>query len=48
MESKYFLEEKYYAFDTKNKDFQKYLEKTTPEEYRIRNLMVGDTILEKC
>ena len=46
MKSEYVLK-KYYAFDTKNKKFQEYLEKTTPEEYRIRNLMVGDMVLER-
>lgn len=48
MKSKYILKNKYYAFDTKNKEFQEYLEKTTPEEYRMRNLIVGDTVLERC
>ena len=48
MKSKYILKKKYYAFDTENKEFQKYLEKTTPEEYRIRNLIVGDMVLKRC
>ncbi len=47
MKSKYVLKKKYYAFDTKNKEYQEYLEKTTPEEYRSRNLMLGDTVLER-
>lgn len=48
MKSQYILRRKYYTFDTKNKEFQEYLEKTTPEECRIRNLMVGDMVLERC
>ena len=48
MGSKYILKEVYYAFDTKNPDFQELLKNTTPEEYKRRNLMVGDTMLARC
>lgn len=48
LKSKYTLGEKQYAFETKNKEFQEYLERTTPEEYKIRNLLYGDTVLQRC
>lgn len=38
----------YYAFDTPNTDFQKFLMNTTPIEYRRRNLMVGNNVLHRC
>gem|GEM_PF-557805 len=38
----------YYAFNTKNPEFQQHLERTTPLEYKQRNLMVGNTSLERC
>lgn len=38
----------YYAFDTENPDFQKYLLQTTPYEYKKRNLMLGDNVLSRC
>lgn len=48
MKSQYFLEEKHYAFETENQEYRAYLEKTTPEEYKMRNLMLGDTVLQRC
>lgn len=47
-DTKYKLKEAYFAFDTENSDFQAYLIQTTPIEYKKRNLMVGNTILERC
>lgn len=47
-ERKYYLDSVYYALDTKNKEFQAYLMQTTPQEFKERNLMVGNTILERC
>lgn len=44
----YYLDSEYYAFNTKNTEFQEYLKSTTPEEYKKRNLYVGDTMLERC
>lgn len=44
----YYLDIKYYAFNTKNKEFQEYLKNSTPKEYKKRNLYVGDTMLERC
>lgn len=44
----YYLGQTYYAFDTQNPDFQKFLIQTTPNEYRKRNLMVGDSVLKRC
>lgn len=45
---KYTMKEIYYAFNTKNIEFQKYLEDTTPYEYKKRNLIVGESMLERC
>ncbi len=45
---KYVMKYIYYAFDTQNPEFQKYLRETTPEEYKKRNIMVGETMLERC
>jgi len=45
---KYIYPGTYYAFDTKNSDFQKYLAETTPDEYRQRNILVGNNALERC
>jgi len=47
-DKKYIFDGIYYAFNTKNPEFQKHLEETTPEEYKQRNLFVGDTSLERC
>jgi len=44
----YKLDTIYYAFDTKNPEFQGYLRQTTPKEYAARNLYVGETMLERC
>ena len=47
LERKYYLDSIYYAFDTKNEEFQAYLMQTTPHEFKERNLMVGDSLLER-
>lgn len=47
-EAKYMLKKIYYAFDTQNPEFQKYLSETTPDEYKKRNIMVGESMLERC
>lgn len=44
----YYMDEIYYAFNTENKNFQIYLQQTTPIEYKERNLLIGDSILERC
>ena len=44
----YTLKEIYYAFNTKNPEFQKYLKEVTPEEYKKRNLFIGENALERC
>ena len=44
----YFLDKIYYAYNTQNPDFQKYLMQTTLSEYKKRNLIVGDNILKRC
>lgn len=46
--SKYTLKEKYYAFNTENKEYQNFLENTTPVEYKSRNLIYGDSVLKRC
>ena len=46
--NKYFLSKAHYAFDTKNREFQHFLEISTPEEYKSRNLMYGDNVLQRC
>lgn len=45
---KYIYPGMYYAFDTKNPEFQNYLKENTPAEYRKRNIMVGNNALERC
>ncbi len=47
-EDKYVMKNIYYAFDTQNPEFQKYLSETTPDEYKKRNIMVGESMLERC
>lgn len=47
-EDKYVMKKIYYAFDTQNPEFQKYLSETTPDEYKKRNIMVGESMLERC
>lgn len=47
-EDKYVMKNIYYAFNTQNPEFQKYLSETTPDEYKKRNIMVGESMLERC
>lgn len=44
---KYKLKNEYYGNDTKNTDFQRYLEETTPVEFASRNLFVGSNVLSR-
>lgn len=48
LDERYVMQNMYYAFDTKNREFQDYLMRTTPQEFKRRNLIVGDTLLERC
>ena len=43
----YFLSVPYYAFDTKNKDYQELLAKTSPKEYAERNIFYGENVLRR-
>jgi len=36
-----------YAFNTKNKEYQKFLKETSPEEYSSRNLFYGNNVLKR-
>lgn len=47
-DKKYTLKKVYYALNTKDPKFQEYLRKTTPLEYKSRNLFVGETMLDRC
>lgn len=38
----------YYAFNTKMADYQEYLRQTTADEYKKRNLMLGEGVLTRC
>ena len=37
----------YYAFNTKMTDYQEYLRQTTADEYKKRNLMLGEGVLTR-
>ena len=41
----YIMPEPYYAQNTQNIDFQKYLVETSPPEYAARNVFFGDNVL---
>lgn len=43
----YFLSVPFYAFDTKNKDYQKFLMETSPKEYAQRNIFYGNNVLRR-
>lgn len=45
--NKYFYKGIYYAYNTKIDDFKKYLKINTPEEFKKRNLYVGENILKR-
>lgn len=44
----YVAETPYFAFDTDNPEFQKYLRETTPREYQWHNLFLGENILSRA
>lgn len=48
LNERYVLKEIYYAFDTMNPAFQKYLQETSLPEFKQRNLLLGDNILTRC
>jgi len=41
----YIMPEPYYACDTRNVEFQRFLHETSPPEYAIRNVFFGDNVL---
>ncbi|HIY84029.1 MAG TPA: hypothetical protein H9823_09325 [Candidatus Rubneribacter avistercoris] len=44
----YVAPEAYYAFNTRNPEFQEYLRKTTPREFQWHNLFLGENILSRA
>lgn len=46
-DKKYINSYEYYAFNTNISEYQKYLKKTSPKEFSIRNLYVGDNVLKR-
>lgn len=40
----YIAPEPYYAFNTENPDYQAYLRETTPKEYQLHNLYLGENV----
>ena len=46
-DKKFILKTPAYAFDTKNKEYQKLLKETTPAEYKTRNLFYGENVLKR-
>lgn len=45
---KYVLKDIHYAFDTKDREYQEFLQKNTPDEYKCRNLYYGEDVLKRC
>ena len=43
--SAYIMPKPYYAHNTQNIEFQKYLHETSPPEYIARNVLFGDNVL---
>jgi len=43
----YFMPKPYYARDTQNVEFQKYLFNTSPPEYTVRNVFFGHNVLQR-
>jgi len=41
----YIMPEPYYAHGTKNIEFQRYLFESSPTEYAVRNVFLGDNVL---
>ena len=41
----YIMPKPYYAHNTQNIEFQKYLHETSPPEYTARNVLFGDNVL---
>jgi len=41
----FFLKEPVYALDTKNSEYRTFLEETSPEEYKQRNIFYGENVL---
>ena len=46
-DKKFIMPEPVYAFDTKDKECQKFLKETSPEEYSSRNIFYGDNVLQR-
>lgn len=44
----YIYEGVYYSFGSGNLEIQNFLEETTPDEFKQRNLFVGDSALKRC
>ena len=46
-DKKFIMKKPVYAFGTKNKEYQKFLKETSPEEYRLKNIFYGDNVLKR-
>ena len=46
-DEKYIMKNPYYAFNTKNKEYQEFLRDTSPEEYTSRNVFYGGNVLQR-
>jgi hypothetical protein len=45
--NKYVLNNAYYAFNTKIREYQNHLKETSPDEYKQRNPFMGDSVLSR-
>lgn len=48
LDEQYIAPKPYFAFETKNPEFQDYLRKTTPREFKWHNLFLGENILTRA
>lgn len=46
-ENRYYWKDPVFPFNTENPDFQEYLLETTPEEFRVRNIYFGDSLMSR-
>ena len=46
-DEKYIMKKPAYAFNTKNKEYQRFLKETSPKEYSSRNLFYGNNVLKR-